>query len=430
METRSNPTVQAFSPPPDTRLVSSPRFGSRFFAFFFFICFAFSFIVQRAFPSYRPSTNDPRSRFLSVPTQTLGKNAKDDRFPLHALIEYGRWRHDCSRGRTMMQRRFVTVSPIVQPKSPGEKRTLVSRCRIIAYRPRRNRGRIKPRFNRRKTRPSEQKISEKVGHVLVHCFDHGDKTIPSTNVANSRACGLLLFFFPRLARTNPPFLVDKLYAAADQSARWAGFHDLSATIGVASHTGAKERHGPRIQRSPTRTQRESPNAKFLCQWHERVVLMCIGLFNMYNVYPTNPYSHALNSPANKTCFDDELRLNHWPFRFFLSFPAQNKQNPNAIETGQRTTPTVDLPMSHVGARKLPGRIHSRSKAKSSSLPGRMHRWFDSTITSFFPSKFPSYSGPFLWSQLTDLLSSPNRSQSQERFANGRLLSCSLSLISI
>ena len=203
METRSNPTVQAFLPPPDTRLISLPRFCSKLFAFFCIIILALSLVTaytrQRAlFPS-RPSTKYPRSRVVS--TQFLGRNAKDDRFPLHAFVEYGRWRHDCFHGRTMVQRRVVSVSPFVQPELLGKKRTLVSRRRITAYRLRRNRGRIKLPFRRKKMIPCEQKINEKVGHVLVRYYDqNGDKTIPSTSVSNSRSLGvsILPFFHPTI----------------------------------------------------------------------------------------------------------------------------------------------------------------------------------------------------------------------------------------
>ena len=74
--------------------------------------------------------------------------------------------------------------------------------------------------------------------------------------------------------------------------------------------------------------------------------------------------------------------------------------------------------SHVGSWKLPRLDPFKVKAKSSSLPGRMHWWFDSTKTSSFSSKFPSNFGPFLLLQLTDLLSSPNRSKFQERLQTG------------
>ena len=371
METRSNPTVQFPRPIPDPRSISPPRFVSGLYVFFCLNFLALSLITsrhfrQRSFPSSRLSTNcprfstnDPRSRFLSAPTQILGRNAKDDRFPLHALVEYGRWRYDRFRDRTKVHRRVVSVSPIVQPKMLGEKRTLVSRRRIIAYRSRRKRGRIKLCFERRKARPSEQKISEKVGHVPVHCFDQdGDKAIPSINVTNSRVYGLLLFF-PPSARTNPPFLVDKLYAAADQSARQAGFHDLSVTIVVASHTGAKEKSGSWIPRSPTRTQRESSNAKFQYQWHERVVF-CFGLLTciMLTRLIIFPMTHiSLNNEARLI---ETFSLLYLPFPSL--FPALNKQT-YAFETGQRATPTVDQPILMLAHESFPaGSVQDQAKS--------------------------------------------------------------------
>ena len=221
METRSYPTVQAFLPPPDTRLIFPPPFSSRLFAFFLFVFFAFSCITicysrQGAFALSRPSTNDPRSRIHSAPTQILGVYAEGDRFPLNLLVEYGRWRHDRFCGRTMVQRCVVNMLPFVQPKLLGEKRTLVLRRRITAYRLRRNRGRIKLCSKRKK---AERKISEKVGLVLVHCSNRdGDKMIPSTSVTISRAYGSLLSSL-RSARSVLYFLIDDRDAAGDQSAR-------------------------------------------------------------------------------------------------------------------------------------------------------------------------------------------------------------------
>ena len=212
---------------------------------------------------------------------------------------------------------------------------------------------------------------------------------PSTSVTNSRSYGSLLFSL-RSARSDL-FLIDERYAAADQSARRAGFHDLSVIIGVAPYSGAKERSGSWIQRSPTRTQRESPNAKFLCQWHERVVL-CVGLLKC--ITPTrltiNPTTYI--SRCNETRLIKTSSFTYPPFRFLSFFPCPKQANPNAIETGQRIIPTVDQPiltLAHKSFLADPFQV----TAKSSSLPGRMHRWFDSTPTSsFFRVSFLPISG--------------------------------------
>ena len=124
----------------------------------------------------------------------------------------------------MVQRRVVSVSPFVQPELLGKKRTLVPRRRIIAYRLRRNRGRIKLYSKKRK---NGRKTNENAGLVLVHCFNRdGDKTIPSTNVTNFRSYGVSILPFPRPTSLKLLSPIDKHRAAADQSARRAGFHVL------------------------------------------------------------------------------------------------------------------------------------------------------------------------------------------------------------
>ena len=104
------------------------------------------------------------------------------------------------------------------------------------------------------------------------------------------------------------------------------------------------------------------------------------------------------SLGNETCLIKTFSLIYLLFPFLFS-PAQNKQNPNAIETGQRTTPTVDQPILTLAHKSFPGWIHPRSKPNhycpegciGGSIPPKSRR---------FSSKFPSNLGPFLLSQLT------------------------------
>ena len=130
------------------------------------------------------------------------------------------------------------------------------------------------------------------------------------------------------------------------------------TIGVASHSGAKERFCSRIQRSPTRTQRESSNAKFHYQWHERVVF-CFGLLTciMLTRLIIFPMTHiSLNNEARLI---ETFSLLYLPFPSL--FPALNKQT-YAFETGQRATPTVDQPILTLAHQSFPaGSIQDQSQ---------------------------------------------------------------------
>ena len=204
--------------------------------------------------------------------------------------------------------------------------------------------------------------------------------IPSTSVTISRAYGSLLSSL-RSARSVLYFLIDDRDAAGDQSARRVGFHDHSVTIVVASHIGAKERLCSWIPRSPTRTKRESSNAKFHGPWHERVIVIGFGLLTcmMFTRLIFNPTTAV--STGNKTALS-RLFLYLPANSTFFSLLPRNKQKPDAIETGQRIIPRSINPFSRwltKASRPDPFKI----KAKSSSLPGRMHRWFDPTPTSSF-----------------------------------------------
>ena len=294
----------------------------------------------------------------------------------------------------MVQRRVVTVSPFVQPKLLGEKRTLVPRRRNTAYRLRRNRGRIKLFSRRKKKRSSEQKINEKVGHVLVRYYDqNGDKTIPSTSVSNFRSLGVSILPFPHPTSLKLLSLIDERYAAADQSARRVGFHDLSVTI-IAS--GAKERSGSRIQRSPMHKRRDSPNDKSLNPRHERVVfigfvLLTCMMFTRLTINPT-----ALISLGNETHFIEVFPFTHLPFRFSFSLPARNKQirrdgQCQCVQNDAQTSRWFTIASWLIRSRSRLNHHHCPEGCISGSIPPSL---------LVFSSKFPSNCGPFLLSQLT------------------------------
>ena len=176
-----------------------------------------------------------------------------------------------------MHQRVVPGSLTVLFKSSVDYRTLVCGCRIAIYRPRRKKGRIKCDAEKRHSVVGEQKIEKKAGDVLR--FDsNGDKNILSTPSVTNGLLSTRDPLLPDSATITQLSLLDEPdAAAAGQSDGRTSGHDSLVTISFTRCQGTTGRHGSWIQRSPSHTQRESSNAKFYCQWQERVVVICFGL---------------------------------------------------------------------------------------------------------------------------------------------------------
>ena len=233
-------------------------------------------------------------------------------------------------------------------------RALVCCCRIAIYRPRRKKGRIKCDAEKRHSVVGAQKIDEKAGDVLRFDF-YGDKNTSSIpSVANcllsshnpppphsafmqAKRLKLTTADTPQLSstvvvpegrnesRTLIPSLGKLDAAAASQSERRTHRHDALVTILNVS-SGTTGRLGSWIQRSLTHTQRESPNAKFHCQWHERVVVFCFGLLPCMMFSRLIISTMTFISPNNETRFIETFSLTYRPFRFsFLPCPKQANQ---------------------------------------------------------------------------------------------------------
>ena len=216
--------------------------------------------------------------------------------------------------------RVVPVSLTVLFDSSIDYCTLVCRCCIAIYRPRRKKGRIKCDVEKRYFVIGEQKVDENAGDV-PHFDPDGDKnTLSTPNITN----GLLPTRDPLPHSVTIPFL-DKLnVAVAGQSEHRTTSHDALLTNSNASYLGTMGRHGSWIQRSPTHTQRESSNAKFYRQWHERVVVFCFGLLTRTMLTRLTIKFTTLISLGNETCLSRYFRLFTGHFHS-LFFPAQNKQ---------------------------------------------------------------------------------------------------------
>ena len=204
---------------------------------------------------------------------------------------------------------------------------LVYGCCFAIYRPRRKKGRIKCDVEKRHFNIGEQKVDENAGDV-PHFDPEGDKnTLSTPNVTN----GLLHTRDP-LPHSATIHFLELDAAAAGQLKRRTRCHATSGTISNALYLGATGRYGSRIQRSLTHTQRESSNAKFHCQRHERVVVFCFGLLTcmMFSRLIISPTTFI--SPNNGTRFIKTFSLIYCPFRF--SFPPCPKQANQRYRVGQ------------------------------------------------------------------------------------------------
>ena len=355
--------------------------------FFLSLLFAFSLFAyydarQCALHSTRRSFSGLHSPFNDSSTQILGFITEDDRISHNAHVEIGRWQCDHLYGSIIVHKRVVTERSIVLSVSPTIRRTLVSRCRIAAYRPRRNKGRIKLCFKRRKSRLGEQMIDEKVGDVLYFVANGDKMDLPFPRVTNCRTYGLSLLSHLRsamLAQLSCPDDLDA--AAAGQSECGARSRDLRLTILNAPCFRTKGRAGPWIHRSPTHTQRESSNAKFHCQWHERVVvyfglLTCITLTQL-TIKPT-----TLVSDTYETLFIETFSFYLSAISILFSFLPQTS-NSNVIKTVKaayipngRSKQRPDLTLAHnkLPLQTAPGQDHTARSAKD----GEISCWFDPT----------------------------------------------------
>ena len=299
--------------------------------FYFIFCslmFAFSHFVhydlrQRALHSSRPSSSFPRLHSNDFSTQTPGFVAKNNRFSPFAHVNNGRWQCDHSYGSILMHQRVDPESLTFLFGSSIDFCAFVCCCRIAVYRPRRKKGRIKCDGEKRHSIIGEQKIDKKAGDVL-RCDSDGDKNILSTpSVTN----GLLSTRDPPLLDSATiaqlSLLDEPNAAAASQSKRRTPGHDSLVTISNKRCQGTTGRHGPWIQRSPSHTQRESSNAKFHCQWHERVVF-CFGLLTRVMLIRLTTKFTTLISPfllVMKLAYRVIFIFIYRPFRFsFLPCP--------------------------------------------------------------------------------------------------------------
>ena len=322
--------------------------------------------------------------------------------------------------------------------------TLVYCYRISVYRPRRKRGRIKCEVEKRHSVVGEQKIDERAGDVLRFGF-YGDKNSLSTpNVTNcllstrnpppphstfmqAKRLRLTTADTPQLSSTVVipegrnesrssliPYVGELDAAAASQSARRTQRHDDLATMSNTRCQGTTGRYGSWIQRSPTHTQRESSNAKFHCQWHERVVVFCFGVLTcaMFTLLITKPTTHI--SLGNKTHFIEEFLLFYHPFRFSFSFPAPKQASPTS---SRRSRPTIARKLvkdnncakgrpNYLGCRRcfkeLPAQIApDQGHIILSARDGKILRWFDPTNDHHFSGEHISISETFPVSLLID-----------------------------
>ena len=358
-------------------------------------------------------------------------NSEDNRILVNAHVENGRWQCDlsvCSGASTRfpgqqlstvfrilimplfrrtgymnVHRRVVPGSLTVLIGSSFDSCALVHRCCIVAYRPRRKKGRIKRDVEKRHSVIGEQKIVEDVLHFESGC----DKMILSTPVvtnclSHGRAPSLL-----------QPAMVARLPSPSYGLMRWQtnqrrepGLGDPMVTNLDAGHVRTKGRIVSWIHRSPTHTKRESSNDKFHCQWHERVVF-CFGLLTCIMITRLIIFPMTHISLRNETRLTKTPSFTYPPFRFFSFVPALNKQTQRHRDGLTHNTHDRSTPFS-CWLTKASWLIRSRSRQNhhycpegciGGSIPPESHR---------FSSKFPSNLGPFLLSQLTDLLSSPNR----------------------
>ena len=396
-----------------------------------------------------------------TPAQILGFNAEDKRISINAYAKNGRWQcnfpyafhrlYSCSGASTRFpgskpagfplmphlfrrtghdsmneQQRVVPVSMTVLFDSSIDYRTLVCCRRIAAYRPRRKKGRIKCDAEKRHSVVGAQKIDEKAGDFLLFDSD-GDKNTLSTPSVTKGLHSTRDSLLPHSATVDQrPFFDKSDAAAAGQPERRTRCHDTLVTTSNASYLGTMGRYGSRILRSPTRTQRESPNAKFLCQWHERVVF-CFGRFIRITLLQPSINPMTYLSPGDEAALFMTFSIIYLPF-LSLSFPARNKQNPTPSRRANAQHPPPINPFSRwliklprLDPFKVMPNHYCPEGCIGGSIPPESRR---------FSSKFPSKRGLFLLSQLIDLLSSSNRPKFQERFANGQLPFCSLSLILI
>ena len=322
---------------------------------------------RRALCFIRPSSSNPLSFLNDFSTEILGFITKDNRFSLFAHVNNGRWQCHHSYGFIILHQRVFPASLTFRFDSSIDYRTLVYCYRISVYRPRRKRGRIKCEVEKRHSLVGEQKIDERAGDVLRFGF-YGDKNSLSTlNVTNcllstrnpppphstfmqAKRLRLTTADTPQLSSTVVipegrnesrssliPYVGELDAAAASQSARRTQRHDDLATMSNTRCQGTTGRYGSWIQRSPTHNQRESSNAKFHCQWHERVVVFCFGVLTcaMFTLLITKPTTHI--SLGNKTHSIEEFLLFYHPFRFSFSFPAPKQASPTS---SRRSRPTI------------------------------------------------------------------------------------------
>ena len=305
--------------------------------------------------------------------------------------------------------RVIPASSTVHFDSFIDYCALVYGCCFAIYRPRRKKGRIKCDVEKRHFNIGEQKVDENAGDV-PHFDPEGDKnTLSTPNVTN----GLLHTRDP-LPHSATIHFLELDAAAAGQLKRRTRCHATSGTISNALYLGATGRYGSRIQRSLTHTQRESSNAKFHCQRHERVVVFCFGVLTcaMFTLLITKPTTHI--SLGNKTHFIEEFLLFYHPFRFSFSFPAPKQASPTSSRLSR---PTIARKLvkdnncakgrpNYLGCRRcfkeLPAQIApDQGHIILSARDGKILRWFDPTNDHHFSGEHISISETFPVSLLID-----------------------------
>ena len=296
-----------------------------------------------------------------------------------------------------MHQRVVSLLLTVLFGSSINHRTLDSCCRIAIYRLRRKKGRI--RCWKGHSIVSEQKIDKKSGRRPSLRFWWWRKHLVNTK-CHKRS--------PLHSKSSSPWFCDdspafsSWLAGAGQSERRTPRHNSLVTISNMRCRGTTKRHGSWIQQSLTHTQRESPNAKFHCQWHERVVVFCFGFLTciMFSRLISSPTTFI--SPNNETHFIKTFSLIDRTFCFaFLSCPKQANQGyqvgqsqqsheswlkPTIARKDAQIISTTNVVSESFPPRPLPVR------ATSFSLPKMERSSFGSippTTIAFPVSPFPS-----------------------------------------
>ena len=399
--------------PDQPRPVLDVQINAKFYAFIVFLLFAFSYFVyynarQRALCSSRPSSSGPCLHSNDPSTQILVFNTKDDHFSYNAYVESGRWQCDHSYGSIILQR-VVPVSLTVLSDSFIDCRTVVCRCRVAIYRPRRKKGRIKCDAEKRHSFVGEQKIDKIAGDVLRFDLDGDKNTLSTPSVTN----GL------RSTRDSPlphsatvaqiPLPDESDTAVAGQSERRTLQHDTLVTTSRAPYLGTTGRFGSWINRSPTHSQRESTNAKFLCQWHERVVIFCSGLFTLIMLIRLTTKLTTLISLGNETHFIETFSLIYRPFPFSF-FPCPKQANPTLprrsrltiarklVKTNNRTKGRPHYLGHQRCFKELPAQIApGQGHIVITARDGKILRWFDPTNDHRFSGEHISIFETFLGS---------------------------------